>query len=266
VTLLLDGDRALPEADQEISQRLGKLLHDAGVDIKRRATIEAIHPHADGTLAVVLAEGKGQIVVDKVLAARRLPNSTGLGLRDLGCKTEQGGVLVNERMETSVPHVYAVGDVTSGPMWSHKANAEGIVAGENAMGRSGKINYHALPRCLYTWPEVAWAGLTEEQAEAQHQTVSVGQVPLAINPYAMLLDETAGVIKILADVRYGKILGVHIMAPGAVSLIDAACAAMLAEATVGELMHLMPMHPAIGEALLDAALDVEKRSLHMPKW
>jgi dihydrolipoamide dehydrogenase len=266
VTLIESAGRVLPEADREISQRLGKLLHDAGIAIKRRAGVEAIRPGADGTLAVVLAEGKGQVVADKVLAARRWPNSTGLGLRELGVQMEQGGVVVNECMETSLPHLYAVGDVTAGPMWSHKANAEGIIAGENAMGQASKMNYLVLPHCLYTWPEVAWAGLTEEQAEAQHLEVNIGQVPLAINPYAMLLDETSGAIKVIADKKYGKILGVHIMAPGAVDLINAITVAMLAEATVGELMRYIPMHPAIGEALVDAAMDVEKRSLHMPKW
>jgi dihydrolipoamide dehydrogenase len=175
-------------------------------------------------------------------------------------------VVVNEHMETSLPHVYAVGDVTAGPMWSHKANAEGIIAGENARGQASRMNYQVLPRCLYTWPEVAWVGLTEEQAEAQHLEVCTGQVPLAINPYAMLLDETSGVIKVIADRKYGKILGVHIMAPGAVDLINAVTVAMLAEATVSELTRFIPMHPAIGEALVDAAMDVDKRSLHMPTW
>jgi dihydrolipoamide dehydrogenase len=266
VTLIESTGRVLPGADHEIAQRLGKLLHDAGIEIKRRASVEAIRPGADGSVAVVLAEGKGQVVADKVLAARRLPHSTGLGLRELGVKMEQGGVVVNERMETSLPHLYAIGDVAAGPMWSHKANAEGIIAGENAMGRASKMNDQVLPRCLYTWPEVAWVGLTEEEAEAEHIEVSIGQVPLAINPYAMILDETSGAIKVIADKKYGKILGVHIMAPGAVDLINAVTVAMLAEATVGELMRFIPMHPGIGEALVDAAMDVEQRSLHLPKW
>ena len=96
--------------------------------------------------------------------------------------------------------------------------------------------------------------------------MSIGKVPVAINPYAMILDQTAGVIKVIACKKYGKILGVHIMAPGAIDLINTAAVAMLSEATVGELMRLIPMHPAIGEALVDAAMDVEKRSPHLPKW
>jgi len=274
VTLVVSGPQLLPEADREISQRLGKLLHDAGIAIKRGVAVEAIRRSDDGALVVVLAEGKGEIAADKVLAARRLPNSIGLGLRELGVELalskvegmEGGAVLVNERMETSVPHIYAIGDVTAGPMWSHKANAEGIVAAENAMGLTSRMNYDILPRCLYTWPEVAWVGLTEEQAEAQSIEVNVGKVPTAINPYAMILDETNGVVKIIACKKYGKIVGVHIMAPGAVDLINAAAVAMLSEATVGELMRFIPMHPSIGEAVVDAAMDVEKRSLHLPKW
>jgi dihydrolipoamide dehydrogenase len=106
-------------------------------------------------------------------------------------------------------------------------------------------------------------GLTEEQAEAQGIEVGIGEVPIAINLYAMILDETAGVIKIIADRKYGEILGVHIMAPGAVGLINVASVAMLSEATVDELMRLIPMHPAFGEAIVDAAMDVEERSLHL---
>ncbi len=266
VTLVESGPQLLPEADREISQRLGKLLHDAGVAIERNVSVEAIRQGKDGSLVVVLAEGQGEVVADKVLAARRLPNTAGLGLRQLGVRMERGAILVNERMETSVGHIYALGDATAGPMWSHKANAEGIVAGENAMGLTSRMNYDILPRCLYTWPEVAWVGLTEEQAEAEGIEVEIGKVPTAINPYAMILDETAGVIKIIACKKYGKIIGAHIMAPGAVDLINVVAVAMLSEATVGELMRFIPMHPSIGEALVDAAMDVEKRSLHLPKW
>jgi dihydrolipoamide dehydrogenase len=264
VTLIESGPQLLPEADREIAQRLGKLLHDAGIVIKRGVAVKAIRRGDDGTLVVVLAEGKGEVVADKVLVAHRLPNLAGLGLNELGVKMEHGAVLVNKHMETSVPHIYAVGDVTNGPMWSHKANVEGIIAGENAMGLTSKMDYNAMPHCLYTWPEVAWVGLTEEQAEAQGIEFSIGEVPTAINPYAIILDETAGVIKIIAGRRYGEILGVHIMAPGAVDLINMAAVAMLSEATVDELMRLIPMHPAIGETMVDAAMDVEKRSLHLP--
>lgn len=266
VTLIVDGDQVLPEADRTIAQRLGKRLYDAGIALKMRSRVEAIRPGANGSLTVVLAEGKGEIAVDRVLAARRLPNSTGLGLREVGVKTEGGAILINERMETSVPHIYAIGDVIPGPMWSHKANAEGIVAAENAMGRASRMDYGSLPHCVFTWPQVAWVGLTEEQAQAQGIEIEIGQVPLAINPHAMILDETAGEIKIIACKKYSKIVGVHIMAPGAVDLINAAAVAMLSEATVGELMRLIPRHPSLGEALVDAAMDVEKRSLHLPKW
>ncbi len=266
VTLVESGPQLLPEADREISQRLGKLLHDAGIVIERNVSVDVIRQSDDGSLVVVLAEGQGEVVADKVLAARRLPNTVGLGLRQLGIRMEQGAILVDERMETSVDHIYALGDATAGPMWSHKANAEGIVAGENAMGLTSRMNYNIVPRCLYTWPEVAWVGLTEEQAEAEGIEMEIGKVPTAINPYAMILDETAGVIKVIACKKYGKIIGAHIMAPGAVDLINVVAVAMLSEATAGELMRFIPMHPSIGEALVDAAMDVEKRSLHLPKW
>jgi dihydrolipoamide dehydrogenase len=265
VTLIESGEQLLPEADRDISQRLGKCLHDEGIAIKRRVEVESIRQSEDGALIVTLAGGKGEVIADKVMAARRLANSSGLGLREVNVAVEGSAVLVNERMETSVPHVYAIGDVTAGPMWSHKANAEGLVAAENATGRHATMNYKIMPRCLYTWPEVAWVGLTEEAAQAQGIAVDVGKVPMSINPYAILLDQTAGMIKVIASKDYGKIVGVHIMARGAIDLINAIAVAMLSEATVAELMALIPMHPAVGEALVDAAMDVEKRSIHLPR-
>lgn len=264
VTLVEPGQQLLAEADREIAQRLGKLLYDSGIAIRRGVGVEAIRQQEDGSLVVVLAEGQGEVVADRVLAARRLPNSAGLGLRQIGVQMEHGTIRVNERMETSVPRIYAVGDVTGEPMWSHRANAQGIVAAENALGGASRMNRAALPYCLYTWPEVAWVGLTEEEALAQGLQVSIGKFPVAMNPYAMILEETAGLAKVIAG-PYGKILGVHIMAPGAADLINVAAVAVLAEATVGELMRLVPAHPSIGEALVDAAMDVEKRSLHLPR-
>lgn len=265
VVLISDGDQLLPDADREISQRLAKHLHDSGVEVKRRCIVEAIRRKSEGGLEVMLAEGKGKTVVNQVLASPRFPNSTGLGLREVGVATERGAVLVNERMESNVSGIYAIGDVTSGPMGSHKANAQGIVAAENAMGSETRIDYETLPRCLHTQPQVAWVGLTSQEAEIRGLDVSVGKIPMAINPYAMIHGETDGAVKVVADRRYGKILGVHVMAPGAIDLINTASVAMASEATVQELMHLIPAHPSVGEALVDAAMDVEGRSLHLPK-
>jgi len=265
VTLVVEGNRLLPDMDAGLAQRLAKLLHDGGISIRRGAKVEAIRRGANDALAFCLAEGQ-EVLADKVLAARRLPNTTGLGLRALSVKTEYGAIIVDEQMRTSVPGIYAIGDATAGPMWSHKASAEGIVAAENAMGSTSRMKYDLLPHCAYTWPQLAWVGLTEEEAEAQGLAFVVGKVPLAVNPQAVLTGATAGEIKVIATKRYGKILGVHMLAPGAVELIGTAVLAMQAEDTVGELMRLVPRHPSIGEALVDAAMDVEKRSLHLPKW
>lgn len=265
VTLIERGPQIVPDADREIAARFGKVLHDAGVSIKRAAPVQAIHRRGEA-LVLELGNGKGEVEAEIVLAARRLPNSTGLGLRQLGAKMNGAVVCVNDRMETSLRHIYAAGDVTGEPRWSHKSGGEGIVAAENAMGLHAVLDTHTLPRCFFTTPEIAWVGLTEEQAEAQGHDVTVGKVPLAISPFALIHGETSGMIKIVAGRKYGKILGAHIMAPGASDLINTAVMAMLAQATVHELMRVLPAHPSLGEALVDAALDVEKRSLHMPKW
>jgi len=268
VTLLVEDRRLLMEADREISQRLAKLLHDSGVDVRRGVREAAVRKCEGGGLEVTLADG-GSIAAERVLASPRFPNSMGIGLREVGVATKTGGIVVNGRMETAVSGIYAVGDVTAGPMWSHKANAEGLVAAENALGLGGdkgrEIDYGTLPRCLHTDPEVAWVGLTADEARDRRLEVRVGKVPAAINPQATILGQTSGAIKVVSG-RYGKILGVHAMAPGAIDLINAAAVAMKSEATVRELMDLVPAHPSMGEALVDAAMDVEGRSLHLPKW
>ncbi|MFO7741509.1 MAG: FAD-dependent oxidoreductase [Anaerolineae bacterium] len=266
VTLISPTRQMIPEADREISQRLAKFFHDSGIGVKRGAAAEAIREGEDGSLTVVLDGGAEEVPTDRVVAARHLPNSAGLGLRQVGVRMDEGAVQVDERMRTNVSGIYAIGDVTAGPMWSHKANAEGIVAAENAMGRASTMDYDSMPRCFHTSPSVAWVGLTQDQAEDRGLEIAVGKVPIAINPYAMILNQTAGAIKIVAGKRYGRILGVHMMGPGALDLINVAAVAMLSEATVHELMRFIPAHPSIGEALVDAAMDVEKRSLHLPKW
>lgn len=265
VTLIYAGDQVLEQADRDTAQRLAKSLYDDGITIQRRTAVEAIRPGEGGALRVLMAGGK-EIEADKVLAARRIPNSTGLGLREVGVQMEGASVLVDDRMQTNVPGIYAIGDLTPGPMWSHKANSEGLIAAENAMGLVRRMRYDTLPHCAYTWPQVAWVGLTQEQAEAKGIEIEIGKVPTALNPYAMILDETAGELKIITCKKYGKILGAHLVAPGAVDLINTIAVAMMSEATIDELMYFIPRHPSVGEALVDAAMDVEKRSIHMPKW
>jgi dihydrolipoamide dehydrogenase len=205
---------------------------------------------------------------EQVLAARRMPNTIGLGVRELGVVTEHGAIQVDERLQSSVPGIYAVGDVSvlavqdpteSG---SHKATAEGVVAAENAMGLDSKLQYDRIPYGLHTWPEVAWVGLTEERAEALGIEYRVGRAPLAINSYALILGQSAGVCKLIIG-KYDKILGAHLVAPGATDLINTVVAAMLSEATVRELERLVPLHPSVGEILVDAAMDAEQGSLHL---
>jgi dihydrolipoamide dehydrogenase len=264
VILVEGGENLPPDADREISQRVCKALYDEGIKILRQTTVHAVRSIDGGRLAVDVGSDHGELAADVILAARRLPNSAGLGLRQLGVRMEHGAVRTDDRMRTNIPGIYAIGDVTVGPMWSHKAHAEGLVAAENAMGLDSTMDYDTLPRCVYTWPEVAWVGLTEAQAEASGIEVAVGRFPTAFNPYAMILDESAGMIKVIASAKYGKILGVHIVAPGAVDLINSVAVAMHSEATVRELMYFLPGHPSLGEALVDAALDTEGRSPHLP--
>jgi dihydrolipoamide dehydrogenase len=266
VTVIEGGDHLLEGADRDLARRIGRHLHDTGIAVKTRTGVEAIRQDQDGALVVVLDGDRGEVSADKVLAARRLANSSGLGTRQLGLQMAGAEVLVDERMATSLPGVYAIGDLTPGPFRSHKAAAEGLVAAENGLGGDSRMRYDVLPYGAYTWPQVAWVGLSEEGAEAQGIACRVGKVPTAINPQAIILGQTVGQMKVIVDGKYGKILGAHLVAPGAVDLINAVAVAMLAEATIDELTRFVPHHPSLGEALVDAAMDVEKRSIHMPAY
>lgn len=273
VTLITQERQLLSQTDREIAQRLAKVFHDAGITLCRGMQIDRISQTKEGRLAVTLSDDT-IVVCDKLIAARRLPNAIGLGAHKLGIGTDAGAIQVNERLQTNLSHIYAVGDVaavtTGDPIataaaattGSHKASAEGIVAAENAMGQESKLEYTSIPYGLHTWPEVAWVGITEERAEALGLDFKVGRAPLAINPQALILNQTAGLCKLVIG-TYGKILGAHVIAPGAVDLINTIAVAMLSEATVHELIRLVPLHPSIGETLVDAAMDVEQRSLHL---
>jgi dihydrolipoamide dehydrogenase len=267
VLLAADGRRILPQEDGDSSQRLEQALRESGIDILNRATLASVAPAADGRFACALAGPKAKTVeVERVFICRRRPNSDRLGLEKAGVAVAaEGFIQVDERLKTSTAGIYAIGDVAGGSLQSHGASAMGVCAAENAMGRKVDFPAHLVPRGTWTSPEVASVGMTEEAAEKLGLEVETGYFPYSINGMALARNEPSGAVKVVTDVNYRTIYGVHIVGPHATELIGEAALAMQLEYTTAEFAAGIRVHPTFSEALVDAARDAEKWALYLPK-
>ena len=244
----------LPREDADTGQRVAKALFDQGVRVLPGAGPARVEARGGRWAVSLTGPGAPEVEVDAVVAGARAPRTGGLGLEAAGVAVDgRGGVRVNGRLETSVPGVFAAGDVTGGRMLSHAASAMGRVAAENALGGSRTFSELRVPRGIWGLPEVGSVGLSEEEAEDEGIEVVLGEAAYAANGLALARDELDGAVKIVADGRTGEVLGVHIVGPGATELVGEALLAMDLEATVAELARGMRLHPTFSEALVDAA-------------
>jgi dihydrolipoamide dehydrogenase len=199
-----------------------------------------------------------------VVAVGRAANTQGLGAETVGLKLDAAGrIEVDERCRTNLPGVYAVGDVVRGPMLAHKASEEGVMVAELIAGLAGRCDLNQVPGILYTAPEIAWAGKTEQQLKTAGVAYRTGQFPFMANGRARALGETAGFVKILADTETDRVLGVHIIGPMASELIQQAVLALAFSASSEDLARAIHAHPTLSEALHEAALAVGKRAIHI---
>ncbi len=267
VTLAATSARILPREDHDTSQRVAQALREQGVEIAPRSALKSVERTAEGFACTLAAADKERTVVaSRVLVASRRPRTAGIGLEAAGiAQSEDGSVRVNERLETSVPAVYAVGDCTGGWMLSHVATLMGIVAAENAMGQSNRFPFHLIPRASWTFPEVGAVGLSEEEAEKQGREIEVGLFPYSVNGLAMCRNEVDGAVKVIADAKYGEILGVHIVGSQATELVGEAVLAMQLECTAREFARSLRVHPTFSEAVVDGARDADKWALYLPR-
>lgn len=265
VTLATPDRRILPREDLETSQRITQALSQQGVELLRGYEIDSVRSAGDEFEAVLTGPDERRIRVERVLVCSRRPNTSGTGIKAVGVTLNQdGGIAVNDRLETSVAGIYAVGDVTGGWMLSHAASSMAITAAENAMGQSGAFPFHLIPRCLWTIPQVGSVGLSEAEAEKKGLDVEVGDFPFAVNGLAMAHDQMSGAVKIVSEACYGEILGVHIVGGHATELIGEAVLAIQLEATVNELARSIRAHPTFSEAMVDAARDAKDWALYLP--
>jgi dihydrolipoamide dehydrogenase len=199
-----------------------------------------------------------------VVAIGRAPNTAGLNMESVGLKLDpRGYVEVDSLCRTSVPGIYAIGDVVRGPMLAHKSSEEGVAAAETIAGQYAHINLETIPWVVYTTPEIAWVGKTEQELKAAGIAYKAGQFPFIASGRARALGETAGFVKMLADAGTDRILGVHIIGPFASELISEAVVAMEFSATAEDIARIVHAHPSLSEAMHEAALGVDKRTLNI---
>jgi dihydrolipoamide dehydrogenase len=259
-------DRCLPPSDKEMAASLQKILEKQGLKFKFNTVAEKAEVLGENKVRVTWKSGdqRGTEEVDKVLVCvGRRPVTDGLGLEQVGVQIDKKGfVPVDEGYATNVPSIFAIGDVIGGVMLAHKAEEEGIAAVEIMAGKAGHVNYHACPSVVYTHPELAQVGLTEEDA-AKRGPIRVGKFPLIANGRARGMDETDGFVKIIGDARTDKILGVHILAAHASDMIAEAVVAVEFAASTEDLARTFHAHPTLPEAVKEAALAVDKRAIHI---
>ncbi len=217
-------------------------------------------------LTIQTKKGEDKVTVDKVLVlGKRSGNIEDMRLEQVGINLEDCFVKVNENLETSIPGIYAVGDVNGRGFLAHKALAEGILSVDQFTGKSMKIDLHLIPRCTYTNPEIGSIGLTQKEAEEKGEEIEVGKFPMGSSGRAATLGQDQGIMKIIFGKRYGEILGVHILAPQATELISLASLAMRNEMGVEELKATVYGHPTLSESFFEAALDVKGEAIHFLK-
>ena len=268
VTVIEFLDRILPGMDGEICTQTRRILAKQGLAFRLSHKVTAAKSSKTGvSLTVEPVKGgdaetvKAEIVL---VAIGRRPYTEGLGLEALGVEIDNRGVIkVDGRFQTSVPGIYAIGDCVPGPMLAHKAEDEGIICVEMLAGQSGHINYDLVPGVVYTWPEVAGVGKTEEQLKEAGVDYRVGKFPFTANSRARTMGESDGLVKILADKRSDRVLGVHIVGPLAGDILAEAVLAMEFGGTAEDIARTCHAHPGMGEAVKEAALAVDGRAIHI---
>ena len=256
----------LPNMDVELVRMLKKQMQQKGIEFHTSAKVMRISDLADQAQVDVIDKDGRNLVLkgDQVLlSVGRKTNVEGIGLESLGIQVERGRILVDEKMETNVKGVYAIGDCNGKMMLAHVASYQGEVAAENALGHTSLASLKSNPSCLYTSPELASVGITEEMAKERNLSYKVGKFSLAGNGKSLIMD-SEGMVKVIAGTEHGEILGVHILGPRATDLIAECALAIEMEATVDELIQTIHAHPTVSEAIKEAMLASDKRAIHMP--
>jgi dihydrolipoamide dehydrogenase len=258
-------DSFLPMADKAVAKEAQKILTKQGLDIRLSSKVTATQV-ADGKVTVSYnqaGEDKTQVFDRLIVCVGRKAYAADLLAEDTGIKlTERGLIDVNDQCLTSVPGVYAIGDLVRGPMLAHKAMEEGMMAVERIHGQAAQVNYDTIISVIYTSPEVAWVGLTEEAAVAKGHEVKTGQFPFAVNGRALAAGETAGFVKFVADAKTDRLLGMHVIGASAGDIVHEGMIALEFVSSMEDLQLMTFAHPTLSEVVHEAALSVDGRAIH----
>ena len=266
VTVLEGLPTFLGAVDEQIAKEAHKLFTKQGLDIQLGVKINSV-TKGDNNVTVDYADAAGAAKSETfdrlIISIGRVPNTNGLGIETVGVQLdERGFVAVDDECRTNVPGIWAVGDVVRGPMLAHKAEEEGVAVAERIAGQHGHVNFNTIPWVIYTSPEIAWVGKTEQQLKKEGVAYKAGTFPFMANGRARALGDTSGMVKFLADATTDEILGVHIVGPVASELISEAVVAMEFRASSEDIARICHAHPSLSEATKEAALAVDKRSLN----
>jgi dihydrolipoamide dehydrogenase len=268
VTVIEYLDHIIPGMDREVSREFQKILTKQGIKFKLDSKVTGASTAKNKKVIVDFFNNKTKvkekIECDKVLVSvGRKPYTEGLNLSKIGIKKDnKGRIEVNEKFQTSVQNIFAIGDVIKGPMLAHKAEEEGIAVAEILAGQAGRVNYSVIPGVIYTTPEVASVGKTEEQLKSLNINYKIGKFPFLANSRAKVNNETDGFVKILADSKTDKVLGAHIIGPHCGDMIAEIVLAMEFGASSEDIARTCHAHPTHTEAIKEAALAIDKRPIH----
>jgi dihydrolipoamide dehydrogenase len=266
VTVLEALPTFLGAVDEQIAKEAHKAFTKQGLKIELGVKVGEVKSGKKGvSVAWTNAKGEAQTLeVDRLIVSiGRVPNTIGLNAEAVGLKLdERGSIVVDDECKTSLPNVWAIGDVVRGPMLAHKAEEEGVAVAERIAGQHGHVNFNTIPWVIYTSPEIAWVGQTEQQLKAEGRAYKAGTFPFMANGRARALGDTTGMVKFIADATTDEILGVHIVGPMASELISEAVVAMEFKASAEDIARICHAHPSLSEATKEAALAVDKRTLN----
>lgn len=266
VTVLEALPAFLGAADEALAKEAAKLFKKQGLDIQLGVQIGEVKTSANGvSIAYTDKDGNAKTLdADRlIVSVGRVPNTDNLGLEAIGLKAnERGFIDVDDHCRTAVPNVYAIGDVVRGPMLAHKAEDEGVMVAEVIDGQKPHIDYNCIPWVIYTYPEIAWVGKTEQQLKAEGREIKTGKFPFSINGRALGMNAPDGFVKMIADAKTDELLGVHVIAANASDLIAEAVVAMEFKAASEDIARICHPHPSMSEVMREAALAVDKRSLN----
>ena len=266
VTVLEALDKFLPAADDQVAKEAYKTLSKQGLNIRMGARVTGTElKKKQVAVSFVDAEGEQSLTFDKlIVAVGRRPITNELLAVDSGVKLdERGFIFVDDHCMTSAPGVYAVGDVVRGPMLAHKASEEGIMVAERIAGHKAQMNYDLIPSVIYTHPEIAWVGKTEQTLKTEGVAVNIGVFPFAASGRAMAANDTGGFVKVIADAETDRVLGVHVIGPGAAELVQQGAIGMEFGTSAEDLGMMVFSHPTLSEALHEAALAVNGHAIHI---